>query len=131
MVYVNPDTPYMKLVAPFVSKKQKLALDFWGCVDKEGIRDIYEPFVEGLKKMVPEQIQKKKYPHIWTFDRQIARAVRGCLMSEYLGWEFAELFEGKTEAELEELAKSFAFENCIKRDGLNRILQEDGRKPAR
>jgi hypothetical protein len=54
--------------------------------------------------------------------------VRETLLSEYLGWEFAELFKGKTEEELEELARSFAFENCIKRDGLNKILQEDGRR---
>ncbi len=41
-------------------------------------------------------------------------------MSEYLGWEFAELFKGKSEDELEELAKSFAFENCVERDGFEK-----------
>ncbi|KAH7558303.1 putative cellulase [Bipolaris maydis] len=128
MTYVSPDTPYMKLIAPFVTKKQKLALDFWGIVDKDGVKDVYEPFIAGLKKMIPEHLQKKMYPNTWTFDRQVERAVREGLMSEYLGWEFAELFKGKTEEDLEELAKSFAFENCIKRDGLNMILQEDGRK---
>lgn len=56
--------------------------------------------------------------------------MRETLLSEYLGWEFADLFAGKTEEELEELAKSFAFENCIKRDGLNKILQEDGRRSS-
>lgn len=125
MVYLNPDTPYMKLIAPFVAKRQKLALDFWGCVDKEGVKDVYGPFVEGLKSMVPEHLQKKKYPHMWTFDRHVERVVRETLMSEYLGWEFAELFQGKTEDELEELARSFAFENCVRRDGLNKILQDD------
>ncbi|XP_014551205.1 glycoside hydrolase family 5 protein [Bipolaris victoriae FI3] len=130
MTYVGLDTPCMKLIAPFVAKKQKLALDFWGVVDKDGVKDVYEPFIAGLKNMVPEHLQKKMYPNTWIFDRQVERAVREGLMSEYLGWEFADLFEGKTEEELEELAKSFAFENCIKRDGLNMILQEDGRKTA-
>lgn len=51
-------------------------------------------------------------------------------MSEYLGQEFADSFKDKNEDEFEELTKSFAFENCIKRDGLNMILQEDGRKTA-
>ena len=82
-------------------------------------------------KLVPEHIQRKKYPHIWAFDRQTERAVRECLMSECMGWEFAELFQGKTEDELEELAKSLAFESCIKRNGLNNILQEDGRRPTK
>ena len=39
--------------------------------------------------------------------------------------------EGKTEDEFEELAKSFAFENCTKIDRLNNILQEDGRRPKK
>lgn len=109
MVYLNPDTPYMKFIAPFVAKKQKLVLDFLGCVGKEGVKDVYEPFVEGPRNMVPEHIQKKKHPTIWAFDRHLDGAVKECLVSEYLGWEFAELFKGKTEEELEERAKSFVF----------------------
>jgi hypothetical protein len=128
MVYLNPETPYMKLIAPFVAKKQKLALDFWGVVDKEGVKDVYEPFIAGLKNMVPEHIQNKKYPHIWTFDRHVERVVRETLMSEYLGWEFAELFEGKTKEELEALAESFSFENCVRRDELNQTLKDDGQR---
>jgi hypothetical protein len=32
------------------------------------------------------------------------------------------MFKGMDEVQLEDLAKSFAFENCLKRDGLNEIL---------
>jgi hypothetical protein len=128
MVYLSPDTPYRKLIDPFVSKKQTLALDFWGVVDKEGVANVYTPFIEGLKKMVPEHLQTKKYPFIWDFGRHVERVVRETLMSEYLGWEFAELFEGKSEEELEELAASFSFEKCVKRDGLNIILQRNGQR---
>jgi len=125
MTYLDPDSPYMKLIAPFVAKKQKLGLDFWGCVDKESVKDVYEPFVRGLKAMVPEHLQKRKYPHIWTFERQVERVVRECLLSEYMGWEFAELFRGKEEADLEQLAASFKLENCVKRERLNDILRMD------
>jgi hypothetical protein len=78
--------------------------------------------------MVPEHLQTKKDPFIWDFQKHVERVMRETLMSEYLGWEFAELFEGKSEEELEELVKSFAFENCVKRDGLNVILQADERR---
>ncbi|GFF56923.1 endoglucanase C [Aspergillus udagawae] len=125
MVYVDPESPYMKLIAPFVAKKQRLGLDFWGCTDKKAVKDVYEPFLQGLRDMVGPELLQKKYPPVWTFDRQVERAVRECLLSEYLGWEFAELFRGKTEQEIEDLARSFAFENCVKRTGLNRVLQED------
>ena len=46
-------------------------------------------------------------------------------MSEYLGWEMAELFRGKSEAELDELAGSFKLENCVVREELNEILRID------
>ncbi|TVY64898.1 Beta-xylosidase [Fusarium oxysporum f. sp. cubense] len=125
MVYLNPESSYMRLIAPFVAKKQRLSLDYWGCVDKEGVRALYEPFIAGLKEMVPNHLHKIKYPHVWTFERHVERVVRESLLSEYLGWEFAELFRGKTEEQLDELARSFAFENCIKREGLNAILRTD------
>lgn len=125
MVHVDLDSPYMKLIRPMVEKKEKLGADFWACFDKTAVEGVYKPFIEGLKSMIPEHLQTRKYPHHWTFDRQVERAVRECLVSEYLGWEFAELFDGKTEEELDVLAQSFLFENCVKREGLNAILSAD------
>ncbi|KAG7149258.1 Beta-xylosidase like protein [Verticillium longisporum] len=131
MVYLDPESPYMRLIQPFVDKKQKLGLDFWGVVDKSGVDgDVYGPFISKLKAMIPEHLHKKKYPNIWTFDRQVERTVRELLMSEYLGYEFAELFKDKTEEELEELAASFAIENCKTRDELNDILRADATQPT-
>jgi hypothetical protein len=129
MVYVNPESPYMRLIQGFVEKKQKLGLDFWGVADKSGIdNEVYGPFISKLKQSIPEHLLKKKYPKIWTFDRQVERAIREILVSEYLGHEMAELFAGKSEEELEELAASFALENCVTRDELNDILTQDAEK---
>lgn len=126
MVYVDPETPYMKLISDFVAKKQALGLDFWGVVDKSVVdREAYQPFISALKKTIPEHLLKRKYPKTWAFDRQVERLIREGLMSEYMGWEFAELFQGKTETELDELAASFKLENCLKRDGLNETLTAD------
>ncbi|CAK7210147.1 hypothetical protein SBRCBS47491_000673 [Sporothrix bragantina] len=123
LVYVPKDSPYMRLISRFVSKKQRLGLDFWGVVDKSKVdNEVYTPFIEKLKEMVPEHLQKRKYPSVWTFQRQVERALRECLLSEYLGWEMAELFKGKTETDLEELAASFSLENCVERSQLNEIL---------
>ncbi|RBR01218.1 hypothetical protein VDGD_04824 [Verticillium dahliae] len=131
MVYLDPESPYMRLIQPFVEKKQKLGLDFWGVVDKSGVDgDVYGPFISKLKAMIPEHLHKKKYPSIWTFDRQVERTVRELLMSEYLGYEFAELFKDKIEEELEELAASFAIENCKTRDEPNDILRADATQPT-
>ncbi|KAH8895202.1 glucan 1,3-beta-glucosidase [Thozetella sp. PMI_491] len=128
MVYLSPDSAYMRLIQDFVDKKKRLGVDFWGVTNRDAVKNVYEPFVNSLKQMVPEQFWDAKYPKIWTFDRQIERVVRECLLSEYLGYEMAELFRDKTEDELEELAKSFSLENCRIRDGLNQILRDDAKR---
>ncbi|KAK8875109.1 endoglucanase C [Apiospora arundinis] len=126
MVYTDPASPYMKLIRPFIEKKEKLGVDFWGIVDKNKVnQEVYEPFTNALKAMIDPRFHQKKYPKIWTFERQVERVVRECLLSEYLGWELAELFRGKTRDELEALAASFALRNCKQREGLNEILRKD------
>ncbi|KAF4458224.1 endoglucanase family 5 glycoside hydrolase [Fusarium albosuccineum] len=128
MVYVDPESSYMRLIAPFVAKKQRLGLDFWGVVNKDGVKHLYEPFLQGLKEEVMEKYRSTRYPKIWTIERHFERVIRECLMSEYAGWEMAELFRDKSKDELEDLAGSFAFEKCIKRDALTEILSHDSAK---
>jgi hypothetical protein len=41
--------------------------------------------------------------------------------------EFAKLFEGMSMEDLEECARSFSYERCLKREGLNEILREHAR----
>ena len=132
MVYLDPESAHMRLVRPFIEKKQRLGLDFWACADKSLVdAQVYRPLIDKLRDMVPEHLRRKKYPKTWTFDRQVERVVRECLMSEYLGWELAEAFAGKTEDELEELAASFSLDKCLRRDELNWILQLDTRGELR
>ncbi|KAH6684801.1 cellulase [Halenospora varia] len=127
MVHVSPSSPYMQLISSFLAKKKALNLDFWGCSDSK-VAHVYGPFLKHLKEMVPEHLRATKYPSpLWTFERQVERVVRECLMSEYMGLEMAELFRGKSEEELDELAAGFKFENCVVRDELNLILREDAR----
>jgi hypothetical protein len=128
MVHVSRDSPYMKLIGDFVAKKQRLGLDFWGVVDKSGVAKTYDPFLKDIKEMVPEHLHDIKYPHHWSIDRQFERVIRECLLSDYLSLEFAELFTGKSEEELDELAASFKFENCVTRDTLTHLLQADAEK---
>nr|OQO25970.1 hypothetical protein B0A51_07687 [Rachicladosporium sp. CCFEE 5018] len=124
MVYANPDSAYMKLLKPFLAKKKRLGLDKWGR-DDQHVRHIYDPLVEHLREEIPEVSQKRRYPQHWGLEGHVHRVVRELLVSELLTYEFASYFEGKSFEELDELAASFKLENCLKRDGLNKILQED------
>jgi hypothetical protein len=122
MVYMDTASPYMKLLAPFIQKKKDLSADFWGSNDDK-VRHVYEPLMTAVKEWVPKHLHNKKYPSpLWTIDRHFERVIRETLLSEYLGWECAEYFEGKSVEELDELAQSFMFENCKVREDLNEVL---------
>ena len=53
MVYVSRDTPYMKLLEPFLSKKHRLALDDWGA-DDTAIKHIFDPLVDLILSSIEE-----------------------------------------------------------------------------
>ncbi|KAF7314653.1 Glycoside hydrolase family 5 protein [Mycena kentingensis (nom. inval.)] len=126
MVYVSQSTPYISLLRPFLAKKHRLAIDQWGADDKH-VRDIYTPLVELIKAEVPEA-NREIYPHpAWRLGDRVAILARNILLAEYLVKEWAEHFVGKTEAELDEIAASFKFEECEKREELNRVLMENAK----
>jgi hypothetical protein len=126
MVHVSTDTPYMKLLrsSGFLQKKYRLAVDPWGA-DDSAVRHIYEPLKMLVRDAVPNEEHQKLYPYpLWTLEGRVERIARCMLLGEFLVKEWAEHFVGKTEEELDELAKSFLFENCLKREGLNKVLTE-------
>ena len=53
----------------------------------------------------------------------VFRGIRGITLAEYLIPEWAEYFKGKTFEELDDLAASWKFENCIGRERLNDTLK--------
>lgn len=124
MTFLSPDSAYIKLLAPFLAKKKRLGIDKWGR-DDQHVKDIYAPLIAHFKEEIPEDIQKKRYPQHWGLEGHLHRVVREMLMSEYLSYEFAEYFRGKSFEELDELAASFKLSNCVKREGLNDILRKD------
>lgn len=128
MVYVAKDSAYLKLIGRFMEKKTKLGVDFWGRDDKD-VAHIYEPIKQHFRDVVPKEHWNRKYPSpLWDIGRHIDRAVRECLLSEYLTYEMADLFRGKSFEELDELAASFKIENCVQRKELNAALQGDAER---
>ncbi|KAF8646009.1 hypothetical protein AX16_007435 [Volvariella volvacea WC 439] len=123
MVYVSKSTPYMKLFEDFLQRKQRLAVDAWGKDDKY-VKHIYEPIMQHIRDEI-EESKRKLYPPIWSMEERVTRICRTILVAEFMIKEWAETLRGMNEERLDELAKSFRFENCEKRDGLNQVLRED------
>ena len=124
MVHVSRDTPYMKLFSSFLRKKYRLAVDSWGADDKF-VKQVYDPIVALIKENVPKEEHQKLYPYpVWTVEERVARLARCTLISEFMALGWAEHFRGMSEEQLDELAQSFKFENCMEREGLNQVLRE-------
>jgi endoglucanase len=116
IMHQNENTPYMKLVSAFISRKDSLGVDSWGSSDKN-IRQVIEPLEELFKKEFPGY---DPYPS--GQQRQIRLMIRHLLMAEALVPEYCNLFKDLTEEKLTALAQSFRFENYIKRKRLEDIL---------
>lgn len=126
MVFVSKETPYMTLFKDFLAKKHRLAADAWGA-DETYVRPYYQPLIDLItKEVAPSPDDQKIYPWpVWKLTDRIGRLSRNILVAEYLVKQWAEHFRGKSEAEIEEIAKSFKFENCKTRDGLNKVLTDN------
>ncbi|ESK84613.1 glycoside hydrolase family 5 protein [Moniliophthora roreri MCA 2997] len=129
MVFVSPDTPYMKHFREFLLKKYRMAADAWGADDKL-VKSIYDPIVSLIKDAVPnsDDPSKRLYPPLWSTEERVTRISRTILVAEYLIQQWADMFIEFAEKDdwreqLDTLAKSFHFDNCVKRDELNGILQ--------
>ena len=115
----------MELFRDFLANKQRLAIDAWGA-DDSAVRHIYDPLCRLIREETIERYQKL-YPPIWSVDERVTRISRTILVAEYFVQEWAETFRGMETAALDELAQSFRFQDCVKREGLNKILQESTR----
>jgi endoglucanase len=116
IMHQNDNTPYMKLVSAFLSKKDSLGADAWGATDRN-IRQVIKPLEDLFKEKFPGY---DPYPNGAV--RQINLLVRHILIAEALVPEYCNLFKNLTEQELVALAQSFRYENCVKRTRLEEIL---------
>lgn len=121
MVHLNPESKWMKTISPFLEKKRALQLDAWGRYPSKQVEDLIYPLVDWIDKNAPTS--KDQYPTPWATERQITRLVNQIWLSTCLSDEFAELFAGMSKEDLEACAKSFHFDECVQRDGLNKALE--------
>jgi Cellulase (glycosyl hydrolase family 5) len=125
MVYTGPSSRYIRTIAPLLAKKRELQVDAWGRRPAPEIEGIIAPLVEWIDKKAPAS--KDMYPTPWATERQISRLVLQLWVAGCLQDEFADLFKGMSMEDLDECAKSFAFGQCVQREGLNKTLEDHAR----
>lgn len=122
MLHTNPDSKWNKTIQPFLNKKNTLRLDAWGVHASKESEDALNPLVRWVEKHFPTA--KDTYPSVWGLERHLLRAVHQTFLSTAMSDEFAEQFRGMTKEDLEKCAHSFHFDECIQREGLNKILRD-------
>lgn len=116
IMHQNENTPYMKLVSKFLSRKDSLGADAWGSTDKN-IRQVMEPVEELFEKEFPGYD-----PYPGGQQGHIRLLLRHILIAEALLPEYCKLFKDLSEEQVVALARSFRFENYVKRTRLENIL---------
>jgi hypothetical protein len=116
LVYTAPDSSWRKLLQPVLEKKARLGVDEWGGVDTQ-IRHIMQPIEETFAKEFPNYD-----PFPFGVHWQIIRVVRNILLAEPIQEEFAALFKGLSEQDIDTLMQSFLFKHCAQNTELIGIL---------
>jgi hypothetical protein len=115
LVNVAPDSPYRRRFDDFVAKKNRLAADQWGSdrLGGEGVRDVSQAVQDLVAREFPNWA-----PYPWGRFDTVATVLNNLLFAQPLADEYAELFRGLSDAELDALADSFSFEQCVVREAL-------------
>ncbi|MEO3819096.1 cellulase family glycosylhydrolase [Plantactinospora sp. B24E8] len=117
LVYADPDSPYLRRIAPVLAKKKRLGADSWGGVDRE-VRHLLDPVEALFDEEFPDFD-----PYPWGRKAWINLLVRNILLAEPLVRDFGRAFADVTPDEAETLAGSFAFDGCVRRSRLAETLR--------
>ncbi|KAK2756814.1 transcriptional regulator swi6 [Arachnomyces sp. PD_36] len=121
MVHTSPDSKWNKTVQPSLNKKKRLQLDSWGKYPSAEVDAVMNPLIEWVDKVSPTA--KLEYPTTWDTQRHLARRILQTFLAATFEDEFASQFKDMDKEELDELARSFHFDECVQREGLNEILR--------
>ena len=117
VVTADPQSPYMRRIAPVIAKKARLGVDSWGSTDA-GVRGILDP----IEKLFADEFPDFQ-PYPWGARRWIHGHIRHVMLAEAMVDDFAKAFEGVDPDEAEVLAGAFAFENCLVRIDLAEAIR--------
>lgn len=81
-----------------------------------------EPLAKWMDIVAPEAT--KTYPTSWPTQRHVVRNTIETFLAQSFAMEFANLFKDFSLEQLDEAAKSFSFERCKQRGGLNKIMSD-------
>jgi len=129
-VHLQPESPWLRLTAPYRKLKVKLGSETWGQLPGS----VVARSIVALGSAVRRGAAERRYgidPAAFAMPFGLAnRMVGGMLVAEQLLPSFAGLFRGLSEKKLDEILQSFAFRNCAVRAGLADVLRRGSQDPG-
>ena len=117
LVHADPDSAYLRRIAPVLEKKARLGVDSWGSTDA------WRPPHPGADRGALPNASSRSSSRIRGEPRRwIHGHIRHVMLAEAMVDDFARAFEGVRPDEAERLADAFAFGECRVREPLARIL---------
>ena len=104
--------------ASSIAKKARLGVDSWGSTDRE-LPEVIEPLHALIAREFPAWS-----PYPWNARSTTDDLVRHILFAQAMLPEYATLFRGLSDADLEALADSFSLANCVRRERLCEIMRD-------
>ncbi|MEE8121882.1 MAG: glycoside hydrolase family 5 protein, partial [Anaerolineales bacterium] len=119
IVYVDPESEWMRRTQPVRGLKTTLCCDSWVERQSPGIASRLQGLTAYIRSVVAD------HPGNWdNLEENLGFAIGGRLLSQMLLPAFAEQFSEMNEDEIERMMQSFAFENCVRREGLVNLVKE-------
>jgi aryl-phospho-beta-D-glucosidase BglC (GH1 family) len=125
-VYLNPESEYMQAAKFFLKNKEELGTDFWFSSlpvtpAKQLIRDLASCVEETL---VNAEINPKENQLF------LQQAVSSIYIAQLMQPEYARVFKGMAESQLDHVLESFALKNCIQHKGVLDVVRNHAARPA-
>lgn len=119
VVYVDPESEWMRRTLPVREKKEKLRCDIFSAMDGGEVGLLLDQLINVVRRVC-----QNDHLDYGRFQWRLNRAIHGILLSEFLLPLCAEQFRNMSKKEIDNMMQSFAFKNCIQRVGLVDILKK-------
>jgi hypothetical protein len=119
IVCLDAESQWMRRTQPVRAIKTKLRCDSW--IERRS------QYIDHHLRSLSEQIRSitKDQPGDWQrLDELLGYAIGDRLISNLLLPAFVEQFKDLEESDIDEMMQSFAFNNCLQRDGLVAMIRE-------
>lgn len=122
LVSTSQESKWNKTIHAFLQTKKEHQLDGWARSGSDESKKVLKAVTEWIDSVSPTA--RHIYPTNWSTENHVYRNIFGTFLAPTFSDEFVSLFRDMDIAEIDALAHSFHFDECLQRQRLNEILAD-------